>query len=195
MEVPFEKQFHFRDGTSVASLEQLRQKLESISYQEFYHHVNAQKNDFAAWVRYVLRDDHLADDLQRVTSIVETVEIINDYLHPRPITAQRSDAQSQIEQQVLAGPLPAADDEPTVVEQMPREKVPATIDFRKIEEKIGVEPKIEGKAKQELFDRVPDAKPLVNNDTDTTRMILKDFMYGLVFGLVIGVIIGRIISF
>ena len=92
-----EKQFHFRDGTSISSLDALKEKIETISYNEFYHHVNSTRNDFANWVRYVLKDDSLADALDKTTSIVETVEVMNDYLHPRAHKSH-DDMQSKIEE-------------------------------------------------------------------------------------------------
>lgn len=82
MEIPPEKQFHFHDGTSVADLEGLKKKIERISYDEFYSHVNDEKNDFANWVEHVLGKKALAEKLRSVTSIVETVEILNEELYP-----------------------------------------------------------------------------------------------------------------
>jgi hypothetical protein len=187
MEIPYEKQFHFRDGTSISSLDALKTKIESISYQEFYHHVNNGKNDFASWIRHVLRDEHLADDLQRVTSIVETVEIFNDYLHPRPITARRVDTQSMIEQDLFSHPMPAEAVDPIIVEEMP------TATQHKAEAHNS-QPKIEGKAAEELFGHAPDQpKPQVQ-EPESHPLILKEFMYGLIFGLIIGLILGRLLS-
>jgi hypothetical protein len=201
--IPVEKQFHFRDGASAGSLDALKAKIEGMSYQEFYHHVNVQKNDFASWVRYVLKDERLADDLQKVTSIVETVEILNDYLHPRPVTTPRTDMQSRIEQSVFSSPLPvelnndlAFEDVPTTAPAMP--KSTDVSDFTIIEEK----PEMDNKIKQELFGAQEQARPASapadsqrSAHDDMTRMIVKDFMYGLVFGLIIGIILGRLISF
>jgi hypothetical protein len=200
MDIPYEKQFHFRDGESVATVEQLKEKIERVSYQEFYHHVNAQKNDFAAWIRHVHKDERLADDLQKVTSIVETVEIINDHLHPRPITAARSDMQSRIEQDLYASPLGAEAGEGLAVEEVPSiepaqgVRTAETADFTIIEENAS-EPKIEGKVREELFGTQTSAAQPALEDHDASRMIVRDFMYGLVFGLIVGLILGRILSF
>jgi hypothetical protein len=197
MDIPHEKQFHFRDGTAIASLEQLKAKIESVSYQEFYHHVNTQKNDFASWVRYVLHDERLADDLQKVTSIVETVEIINDHLHPRPVEMPRIDVQSKIELDVLKSLGNDMTDDGMAIEQVPTvAPSPArTGEFTEL-------PVIEEKAQEELFGKpvAPHMTPSAPQPTrvehaeDLSQFIVKDFMYGLVFGLIVGLVLGLMIS-
>ena len=203
MDLPHEKQFHFRDGSSVATLEQLKSKIESISYQEFYHHVNSEKNDFSAWVRHILQDQRLADDLKRVTSIVETVEILNDYLHPRSVIAPRNDVQSRIEQTILTTPLPALTDDITI-EQVPTvTPMPGvtgeTTDMT-FEDELGEKAQEElfGKPAQTSARQAPQAAsqpaPQAEHHDDMSRMIVKDFIFGLLFGLFIGLILGRILS-
>jgi len=153
MDIPYEKQFHFHDGTAIGSLDQLKTKIETVSYQEFYRHVNAEKNDFANWIRYILKDERLADDLQKVGSIVETVEILEDYLHPRSPIASHADIQSRIEETVIKTPLPAdTHEEPLVVDRRPpsppapspslssspQHAHPELMDLRIIEERLGL---------------------------------------------------------
>jgi hypothetical protein len=236
MDIPYEKQFHFRDGTAAANAEQLNAKIETVSYQEFYHHVNTGKNDFANWLRHVLHEERLADDLQKVSSIVETVEILEDFIHPRKPFASHADFQSRIEDTIIQSPMPRVDlreeNEPMVVERVPT-TTPSPqpigkvepLDLRIIEEKLGLNtpsrsesrgaptlPKHEppkdlfadAKVRDELFGQEQRAKEQFahetvreNHDTfdhDSTRLIVKDFIYGLVFGLVLGLILGRIIS-
>ncbi|MDD9954218.1 MAG: hypothetical protein OXR66_07850 [Candidatus Woesearchaeota archaeon] len=153
-----EKQFHFQDGSAVGDLEELQAKIEALSYDEFYHHVNAEKNDFASWVRHVLQFESVADELDKVTSIVETVEIINDHLNPQPVEAPHEDIQSKIEESLDIHPT-----EEPVQEHTPQEAAPAA------------------------------EEPAQHHDH--VRMIVKDFMYGLVFGLVIGIVLGRLLTF
>jgi len=210
MDVPYEKQFHCKDGTSIGSLEQLKAKLESISYQDFYHHVNTEKNDFASWVRHVLKDERLADDLQKVTSIVETVEIINDHMHPLPAIAPRHDTQSRIEENILSAPIfSSIDDKPHVIETVSTTTAgspyePGAVDFKVIEEKIGIfddEIRTDEKAKAELFgaaekerDQRPEIAPRKERrDDDETRLIVKDFIMGFIIGLIVGAIIGKLL--
>lgn len=78
-----EQYFYFSDGSSTKSIEELKEKIESLSYEEFYNHVNENKNDFASWVEGVFNEKSLSDKLRKVTSIVETVELIEEFLNPK----------------------------------------------------------------------------------------------------------------
>lgn len=120
MDLPHEKWFYFPDGSGAKNLNELKGKLEIISYSDFYHHVADGRNDFANWIRYVLGDPQLADDLEKVDSIVESVEILNDYLHPgvakKHLDAQ-DDIQSQIEKEVGITDIPEGHEESTTTEE------------------------------------------------------------------------------
>lgn len=222
MDLPPEKQFHFHDGTSVASIDALQQKLQSISYQDFYRHVNPDKNDFASWIRHVFHEERLAEEMDQVTSIVETVEIINDFLHPRPATAPMTDIQSRIEETVFHGvPVATSQEAPMTVEDVPTTAPSVSnsndrVDFHIIEENLGDEMSdgksttMPGKDATSSMHSSALSESSASSGSATTqnaeippaltpqdhaRMIVKDFMYGLVFGLVIGFILGRIITF
>ncbi len=191
MDIPFEKRFHFADGVSAGNLEELKLKLEKISYSEFYNHVNAEKNDFANWVKHVLDDEHLAADLRSVNSIVETVEIIEDHLHPRQIFVSRQDIQSKIEDKVLKQQIPYDTTESYKVtsSSAPSSSVvapstsPELLDLRVIEEKLGLRspsnlstsqpstPKLvaeEKKVREELFGQEDLAKAKLAKSEEST---------------------------
>ena len=176
MDIPHEKRFHFRDGSSVGSIEELKRKLEGIGYQEFYHHVNAEKNDFANWIQYVVQDAALAAHLRKVSSIVETVEILNDALAPPSFATD--DLQRKIEEESLD--IHVAEEPPEMPASLPQEDI---ANIEALAEEL----------KREEPRQLPTAAHNLS-DHDYTRLIVKDFMYGLVFGLIIGLILGRIIS-
>ncbi len=110
MALPPEQRFHFRDGTDVEDLEGLKQKIERISYDEFYNHVNEEKNDFANWIGDVLQQRELAEKLRKVSSIVETVELLNEALYPEKVEQDEQqleqesvpDFQKRIEEELFA---------------------------------------------------------------------------------------------
>lgn len=51
------------DGVLITSLVDLAKQIDEMSDQVFYHHVTADRNDFAAWIADVIKDDQLATDL------------------------------------------------------------------------------------------------------------------------------------
>lgn len=185
MDIPHEKRFHFRDDASVGSLEELKEKLEGISYPEFYHHVNDEKNDFAEWVRHVLEDEELADNLGKVTSIVETVEIIEDHLRPKPVEDVSETVQTKIEDEI--GVHVPVEDVPTTAPET-AVHTGETTEMEVAHEESGAEHDPEDTTDTEHGEHVL-------SQHDYTRLIVKDFMYGLIFGLIIGLILGRILSF
>lgn len=204
LDIPYEKQFHFADGSAVGSLDQLRDRIENISYQEFYHHVNAEKNDFASWIRHVLKDEKLAGDLEKVTSIVETVEILTDYLNPRPATMQSDDIQSKIEEQNEIHP-------PMDVEHVPT-TTPAHAPSGELADLKLIEDAVEESsaefdetsseddaedAEDSSEDAVTDLEPenkFVLSSHEKKMLVVKDFIFGMMFGLILGIILGRVIT-
>lgn len=242
-----QQQFHFRDGTHASSLNDLKEKIETISYAEFYHHVNSSKNDFANWVRYVLKDDQLANSLEKTTSIVETVEVMNDYLHPRAHHVREDDIQERIEDQLgidapepttqeleevpaVQEPLPAQEDvqEPlaveekvqtppavqeTVLEPMLADESPSFEDFYEQKEEPVQQSAQEEQTQQVQQSQQEDAKDsLADKEThhyrvdkqekkelkefhhNLDKIIIKDFIWGLIFGLIIGFVLARMLT-
>ena len=57
--------FWVNNGPVVKNLEELSNTLPGISNEAFMHHVNKEKNDFSSWVRDILGDKILADDLMK----------------------------------------------------------------------------------------------------------------------------------
>ena len=64
-DVPPEKQFWCADGQCLPNLSALETALRQISDATFRYHSNETKSDFNHWVRDVIGDDKLANDLQK----------------------------------------------------------------------------------------------------------------------------------
>lgn len=64
--VPDEKRFYIHDGTILSNLYELKTALGKMTHSTYTHHVSDGKNDFARWIREVLGDDKLANDLMKV---------------------------------------------------------------------------------------------------------------------------------
>lgn len=225
MKLPPERCFHFPDGSSASSLDELRDKIETISYDTFYHHVDSSKNDFASWIRYVLKDARLADELEKVNSIVETVEILNDYLHPKPAKEhlnQQDDIQSKIEKQIgfdlndLPEPAPPTEPVPEIPQITEQELLEITESSEPQELPVTPEkprpdkpqkpappepaaqsrPAPEPRAQKSFHLRrsASEREEIDSFHDDMHRLIVKDFIWGMLFGLVLGFILARMLG-
>ena len=58
-----EQCFWVNNGSILKNLDELANTLPDLSEDAFYHHVNDEKNDFSNWVRDVIGDQALANDL------------------------------------------------------------------------------------------------------------------------------------
>ncbi len=67
-DVPANKRFWCYGGRTLKNLEELAIALAEMSEETFGHHVTKDKNDFSNWLRDVIGDVTLADQLQKVTS-------------------------------------------------------------------------------------------------------------------------------
>lgn len=72
--------FFLHEGPAVKDLKELRDALRIASNNQFTHHVNPEKNDFARWIEDVLRDRELAGKLRRCKTRVSTVRAIETHL-------------------------------------------------------------------------------------------------------------------
>ncbi len=66
--VPDEFVFYCCDGTIFRNMRELRDGLASMSEETYVYHVNAGKNDFYRWTLDIIRDEKLANDLQKASS-------------------------------------------------------------------------------------------------------------------------------
>jgi len=215
MKLPPERCFHFPDGTSASSLDELRDKIESISYNTFYHHVDSSKNDFASWVRYVLKDPQLADELEKVNSIVETVELLNDYLQPNAIKKhfEQDDIQSKIEKQIglvadnLPEPAPPTEPVPEIPAMTENELSTQTSTVEPVEpvhptqldppdlaesaQPATVEKPARPQKSFHYQRRQGELNEIDGFHEDMTKLIVKDFIWGMLFGLILGFLLAR----
>lgn len=71
-----DKRFFCEDGCICNSLGELAGCVGTMSQDTFNHHVNQSNNDFSNWIRDVLGDDKLADDMQKVVDPQQAEKII-----------------------------------------------------------------------------------------------------------------------
>lgn len=57
--------FKLADGRAIRNLNEFNESLEGMDENVFRHHVNNGRNDFSAWVKDVLKEEKLAEDLSK----------------------------------------------------------------------------------------------------------------------------------
>ena len=76
--VPEEKRFYCHDGKILNNLYELKNALEKMSHACYGHHVTEEKNDFARWVREVLGDDKLSNDMKKAATQKDAFILVKD---------------------------------------------------------------------------------------------------------------------
>ncbi len=69
--VPVENVFWCNNGCVFSDLEELASGLAAMSDETYTYHCNTEKQDFANWVRDVIKDEMLAADLARAANRIE----------------------------------------------------------------------------------------------------------------------------
>ncbi len=70
--------FHFVNKKKGMTKEELLKEIKDLTNEEFKHHVNQEKNDFANYVKDVLKDEKLAMALKKTTSKKKTEELLRN---------------------------------------------------------------------------------------------------------------------
>lgn len=65
------KRFWCHDGKIVKNLREFGKALDDMNDETFRYHLGGGRNDFSKWVREVVGDEELADDLGKVKSRME----------------------------------------------------------------------------------------------------------------------------
>jgi hypothetical protein len=73
---PAELVFWCHDGSVFEDLRELAEGLAAMSDETFFYHSNPAKQDFATWVRDVIEDAWLANELARATSRLQAAECV-----------------------------------------------------------------------------------------------------------------------
>ena len=77
-DVPEDKQFYANDGRMLKNLSELSIALAEMSDETFSYHSNATKTDFSNWVKDVIGEEKLAQDLQKSASRVRAAKAVLD---------------------------------------------------------------------------------------------------------------------
>jgi hypothetical protein len=75
-DVPEEYAFRCHDGLILQSMKQLGSALNSMTDETYVFHANTEKNDFSNWVRDIIKDRIMANDLQKATNRAQAAKLI-----------------------------------------------------------------------------------------------------------------------
>ena len=72
--------FHTKNGDVIRSLDEFISVLQILDNTTFNYHVNANKNDFATWVRDVFNENEMASLIQNIQSKQEMIDILEQQM-------------------------------------------------------------------------------------------------------------------
>ena len=75
-----DKAFWVNNGPVLKNVIELATTAAKLTPQQFMHHVNNAKNDFAKWVGEVIRDSELAKQLRQIKTKDELAHIVTNRL-------------------------------------------------------------------------------------------------------------------
>ena len=73
-DVPQDKQFWCRDGRALRNLSELEIALRGMSDEVFRYHASETNNDFSNWVKDVVGDEKLSNDLRKSKTQIQAAE-------------------------------------------------------------------------------------------------------------------------
>jgi len=66
--VPEENKFWCNNGSVLTNLQELETALKIMSNETFSYHANQERNDFSNWIKDIIKDERLANDLVKAKS-------------------------------------------------------------------------------------------------------------------------------
>ena len=75
-DVPEENVFWCHDGCVMHNMKELGDAMNTMADETYAYHANTEKNDFANWVRDVIKDEKLAKDLQKAPSKAQAARLV-----------------------------------------------------------------------------------------------------------------------
>ncbi|OIO63395.1 hypothetical protein AUJ83_01370 [Candidatus Woesearchaeota archaeon CG1_02_33_12] len=70
-------EFNIHMGTSIKNLQELAEALEIMGNDAFKHHVTKEKNDFSNWVKDIIEDVELSNDLLKAKTRKKAFETVS----------------------------------------------------------------------------------------------------------------------
>ena len=75
-DVPEEYVFGCCDGQILRNMKELGDALNTMTDETYAFHANTEKNDFSNWVKDIIKDGMLANDLQKATNQAQAAKLV-----------------------------------------------------------------------------------------------------------------------
>ncbi len=202
-DAPKEKTFRTRLGKEIKNLKELSNTLEETPAESFREHVNDQKNDFANWIKNVLEDKELAEELYKTTEFKKTKQLVSariQWLEKQIKKYEQHDKTSQklsmmtVEKQEsdkgkpknLVEPIPSLSDikkEKTIESQDKQESEKP--DKRPDNEIISAIKEVQNAPAPNPEEKANEIHPVSHFKSNVHQVIM-----GILIGLILGIVIG-----
>ena len=190
--------FYLRKGSIVHDLKELAEALKTMDDEEYNHHVNDERNDFADWVEHSLNKKKAAERMRKAKTRQELANSIKERtIRPPPERKKHTTVTNKSKKKAEH---PKKEKQLQLEERAETEKKPEEVLKKETPEKTSEQisaAEIEKKRKILLGDK---ADRYQNNQENFVRVhelnteaphhfIIKEFLLGAIFGLILGLIL------
>ncbi len=192
--------FYLQKGRTVHDLEELAEALKIMDEEEYTHHVNPERNDFAKWVEESLEKKDVAERMRVAKTKEELVKSIKEPIvsappkregHAKPLRSLKKKKSGAIKEKQLQ--LSDQEQKETATKKKEIRKEPPKVIGKQSEELTAKEleeqrrlllgEEIEREEKENAW-RVHELSTEAPH-----RFIIKEFLLGAIFGLILGLIL------
>jgi len=168
--------FYLVNGKKITNLSELKDAIKDISDEDFVHHVNPDKNDFANWVRGVFKDNDLASAIENATSINSLYALLDSR-----VSVVKAEQPTDAEQ-----PGQPAETPEEIISDVRDETLQKLDEILNREREIIVREQKIKEAEERIEKKLLEGMSKAKNDP---KAFSKEFMQGIAVGFLIGLII------
>jgi len=173
--------FKASTGTEIKNLKELIHLLDGISPHSFEHHVNDEKNDFAAWIRHSVSDNELAELLESTTDFDKTKQIVSDRIQL---------LEKRIEVKKIKESLEDLRSDSMGIDKVPDDLADPS-DLPDFDEKPGISEPVSEPIEPGLSHAINSSDHPFEHVKKSMHLMMRDVLIGVLIGLIIGWIIGK----
>jgi len=116
--VPDDKRFGLSNGRSIGSLEELYTSVRDSDESVFYHHVTADRNDFANWIKYVIGSEDIFNKVSTIKQKEIFLGVLSDEMTALNNVVRQQISQASLPKQSALQPSSAAPQQAAAQQQV-----------------------------------------------------------------------------